>query len=103
MVQGLGAALFEECRYGETGQLLNGSLADYLVPMAMEMPDIVIDHVETPTADTILGAKGCGEAGTAAASACVLNAVNDALTPFGASINTIPITPARILKALNRY
>ncbi|MCL8484258.1 MULTISPECIES: xanthine dehydrogenase family protein molybdopterin-binding subunit [Bradyrhizobium] len=103
VVQGLGAALFEECRYGETGQLLNGSLADYLVPMAMEMPDIVIDHVETPTADTILGAKGCGEAGTAAASACVLNAVNDALTPFGASINTIPITPARILKALNRY
>ncbi|MDU6746481.1 MAG: xanthine dehydrogenase family protein molybdopterin-binding subunit, partial [Bradyrhizobium sp.] len=83
VVQGLGAALFEECRYGETGQLLNGSLADYLVPMAMEMPDIVIDHVETPTADTILGAKGCGEAGTAAASACVLNAVNDALTPLG--------------------
>ncbi|MGJ4931315.1 xanthine dehydrogenase family protein molybdopterin-binding subunit [Bradyrhizobium sp. HKCCYLS2038] len=103
VVQGLGAALFEECRYGETGQLLNGSLADYLVPMAMEMPDIVIDHVETPTADTILGAKGCGEAGTAAASACVLNAVNDALAPFGTSINAIPITPTRVLKALNRY
>ncbi|CCD92132.1 putative carbon-monoxide dehydrogenase large subunit, coxL-like protein [Bradyrhizobium sp. ORS 375] len=103
VVQGLGAALFEECRYGETGQLLNGSLADYLVPMAMEMPDIIIDHVETPTADTILGAKGCGEAGTAAASACVLNAVNDALTPFGASVNAIPITPARVLKSLDRY
>ncbi|MGJ4950291.1 xanthine dehydrogenase family protein molybdopterin-binding subunit [Bradyrhizobium sp. HKCCYLS20291] len=103
VVQGLGAALFEECRYGETGQLLNGSLADYLVPMAMEMPDIVIDHVETPTADTILGAKGCGEAGTAAAAACVLNAVNDALAPFGTSINAIPITPTRVLKALNRY
>ncbi|NPV22705.1 xanthine dehydrogenase family protein molybdopterin-binding subunit [Bradyrhizobium aeschynomenes] len=103
VVQGLGAALFEECRYGETGQLLNGSLADYLVPMAMEMPDIIIDHVETPTADTILGAKGCGEAGTAAASACVLNAVNDALAPLAASINAIPITPARVLKALGRY
>jgi carbon-monoxide dehydrogenase large subunit len=103
VVQGLGAALFEECRYGETGQLLNGSLADYLVPMAMEMPDIVIDHVETPTADTALGAKGCGEAGTAAASACVLNAVNDALAPFGASINAIPITPARVLTALKRF
>jgi len=103
VVQGLGAALFEECRYGETGQLENGSLADYLVPMAMEMPDIVIDHVETPTADTVLGAKGCGEAGTAAASACVLNAVNDALAPFGASINAIPITPARVLKALGRF
>jgi carbon-monoxide dehydrogenase large subunit len=103
VVQGLGAALFEECRYSETGQLLNGSLADYLVPMAMEMPDIAIEHVETPTADTELGAKGCGEAGTAAASACVLNAVNDALSPFDASINAIPITPARILRAMKRF
>jgi aerobic carbon-monoxide dehydrogenase large subunit len=103
VVQGLGAALFEECRYGDTGQLLNGSLTDYLVPMAMEMPDIVIDHVETPTRDTVLGAKGCGEAGTAAASACVLNAVNDALAPFGASINAIPVTPTRVLKALGRF
>ncbi|WP_316189259.1 xanthine dehydrogenase family protein molybdopterin-binding subunit [Bradyrhizobium sp. SZCCHNS1054] len=103
VVQGLGAALFEECRYSETGQLQNGSLADYLVPMAMEMPDIEIAHVETPTEDTVLGAKGCGEAGTAAASACVLNAVNDALAPFDASINAIPITPTRVLKALKRF
>jgi carbon-monoxide dehydrogenase large subunit len=103
IVQGLGAALFEECRYGETGQLMNGSLADYLVPMPMEMPDIVIGHVETPTADTVLGAKGVGEAGTAAASACVLNAVNDALAPFDASINSIPITPIKVLKALKRF
>jgi CO/xanthine dehydrogenase Mo-binding subunit len=103
VVQGLGAALLEECRYSETGQLMNGSLADYLVPMAMEMPDIVIDHVETPTKDTELGAKGCGEAGTAAASACVLNAVNDALVPFGANLNAIPLTPTRILKALKRF
>jgi aerobic carbon-monoxide dehydrogenase large subunit len=103
VVQGLGAALFEECRYGETGQLLNGSLVDYLVPMPMEMPDIIIDHVETPTRDTVLGAKGCGEAGTAAASACVLNAVNDALAPLSASIHAIPITPARVLKALGKF
>lgn len=103
IVQGLGAALFEECRYSETGQLMNGSLADYLVPMPMEIPDIVIAHVETPTADTVLGAKGVGEAGTAAASACVLNAVNDALAPFGATINSIPITPTKVLKALKRF
>ncbi|GAA0003625.1 hypothetical protein BRDID11002_36260 [Bradyrhizobium diazoefficiens] len=82
---------------------MNGSLADYLVPMPMEMPDIVIGHVETPTADTVLGAKGVGEAGTAAASACVLNAVNDALAPFGATINSIPITPTKVLKALKRF
>ncbi|MGQ0686992.1 xanthine dehydrogenase family protein molybdopterin-binding subunit [Bradyrhizobium sp.] len=100
VVQGLGAAFFEECVYGENGQLTNGSLADYLVPMAVEMPDIVIGHVETPTLDTQLGAKGVGEAGTAAASAAALNAVNDAMAPFGGSIAQLPMTPARILKAL---
>lgn len=103
VVQGLGAALFEECHYSDTGQLMNGSLADYLVPMAMEMPEIVIGHMETPTRDTELGAKGCGEAGTAAASAAALNAVNDALAPFHASINQIPMTPALILQALGRF
>ena len=102
VVQGLGAAFFEECLYDENGQLTNGSLADYLVPMACEMPDIEIGHVETPTRDTELGAKGCGEAGTAAASAAALNAVNDAMAPFGATIAQIPMTPARLLKAMNR-
>ncbi len=103
VVQGLGAAFFEECIYGDNGQLANGSLADYLVPMAVEMPDIKIGHVETPTLDTQLGAKGVGEAGTAAASAAALNAVNDAMAPFGGSIAQVPMTPARILKALGKY
>jgi carbon-monoxide dehydrogenase large subunit len=103
VVQGLGAAFFEECLYDENGQLTNGSLADYLVPMACEMPDIEIGHVETPTRDTELGAKGCGEAGTAAASAAALNAVNDAMAPLGATIAQIPMTPARLLKAMNRF
>lgn len=100
VVQGLGAAFFEECRYSETGQLLNGSMTDYLVPMACEMPDIVIRHVETPTRDTELGAKGCGEAGTAASSGAALNAVNDALQPLGAMVSQLPMTPERILRAL---
>jgi aerobic carbon-monoxide dehydrogenase large subunit len=100
VIQGLGAAFFEECVYGDGGQLTNGSLADYLVPMAVEMPDIEIGHVETPTNDTQLGAKGVGEAGTAAASAAALNAINDAMAPFGASIAQVPMTPGRILKAL---
>lgn len=103
VVQGLGAAFFEECRYDEAGQLVNGSLADYLVPMSCEMPDIVIAHMETPTRDTELGAKGCGEAGTAASSAAALNAVNDALAPLNAELTQIPMTPARILKALGAY
>jgi carbon-monoxide dehydrogenase large subunit len=100
VVQGLGAALFEECLYNESGQLMNGSMADYLVPMACEMPDIVLAHVETPTLDTELGAKGCGEAGTSAASGAVLNAVNDALGPLDAVVSQIPMTPQRILRAL---
>jgi len=100
IVQGIGGAMFEECLYDENGALRNGSMADYLVPMATEMPDIVIAHVETPTATSQLGAKGTGEAGTTGAPAAVMNAVNDALTSFGAAVTSQPITPEKILKAL---
>jgi carbon-monoxide dehydrogenase large subunit len=103
VVQGLGAVLFEHCLYDERGQMLNGNMADYLVPMAVEMPDIEVGHVVTPTADSELGAKGAGEAGTAGAPAAVLNAVNDALAPLGAKLITeMPITPTVVLKALGR-
>ena len=102
VVQGLGAALFEKCIYDERGQLTNANMADYLVPMSGEMPDIDIGHVVSPTAESELGAKGAGEAGTAGAAACVANAVNDALAPFGAVITEIPLTPELILTALKR-
>ncbi len=102
VVQGLGAALFEKCIYDERGQLTNANMADYLVPMAGEMPDIDVGHVVSPTAETELGAKGAGEAGTAGAAAAVSNAVNDALAPFGAIITEIPLTPQVILTALGR-
>jgi carbon-monoxide dehydrogenase large subunit len=103
VVQGLGAALYEHCLYDERGQMLNGNMADYLVPMAAEMPDIEVGHVVTPTADSELGAKGAGEAGTAGAPAAVINAVNDALSPLGAKLITeTPITPAVVLKALGK-
>jgi carbon-monoxide dehydrogenase large subunit len=102
VVQGLGAALFEHCRYDERGQMLNASMADYLVPMAGEMPDIAVGHVVSPTADSELGAKGAGEAGTAGAAAAVANAVNDALAPFGATVSEIPLTPEVVLRALGR-
>lgn len=103
VVQGLGAVLFEHCLYDERGQLLNGNMADYLVPMACEMPDIAVGHVVSPTADSELGAKGAGEAGTAGAPACVMNAVNDALAPLGAAtITEMPITPSVVLRALGR-
>jgi carbon-monoxide dehydrogenase large subunit len=100
VVQGLGAALYEESLYGPQAQLLNGSMADYLVPMAGEMPDITIAHVETPMSGTLLGAKGIGEAGTIGAAAAVGNAINDALAPFGAEVMAQPYTPERILQAL---
>jgi carbon-monoxide dehydrogenase large subunit len=101
VVQGLGGALFEHCRYDDQGQLQNASMADYLVPMAVEMPDITIGHVVSPTTESALGAKGVGEAGTAGAAAAVSNAVNDALRPFGAVITAIPITPEDVLRALD--
>jgi carbon-monoxide dehydrogenase large subunit len=103
VVQGIGAALYEHCLYDERGQLLNGNMGDYLVPMAAEMPDIEVGHVVSPTADSELGAKGAGEAGTAGASGAVTNAVNDALRPLGATpITEIPIRPEHVLRALGR-
>ena len=89
VVQGIGGALFEQCLYDERGQMLNGNMADYLVPMAMEMPDIEVGHVVTPTADSELGAKGAGEAGTAGAPGAVMNAINDALRPWARSRSPI--------------
>jgi len=102
VVQGIGAALYEECLYSPDGQMLNGNMADYLVPMSAEMPDIVCAHVETPTMQSQLGAKGIGEAGTAGAPAAVMNAVNDALAPLNARVTAMPFTPERILRALGK-
>ena len=102
VVQGIGSALYEECQYDADGQLLNGSLADYLVPMAGEMPDIKIAHLSTPTGHTALGAKGVGEAGNIGATGAVLNAINNALAPFDTWICEQPATPMRILEALGK-
>ena len=100
VVQGIGSALFEQCRYDSEGQLLNGTLADYLVPMAADMPEIHIGHVETPVPDTALGTKGAGEAGTVGAGAAIFVAVNDALKPLGARVSRQPITPAHVREAI---
>lgn len=102
IVQGIGGALFEECLYDDRGLLLNANMADYLVPMSAEMPDIDVAHVQTPTASSKLGAKGAGEAGTAGAPAAVMNAINDALAPLHAQVFSQPITPEKILKALGK-
>jgi carbon-monoxide dehydrogenase large subunit len=102
IVQGLGGALYEHCVYDEQGNLLTTTMADYLVPMSAEMPEMHIGHVETPTKESLLGAKGAGEAGTAGAPAALMNAINDALRPLGARVTEQPFTPACILRALGR-
>jgi len=102
IVQGIGEALYEELRYGEDGHLETGTLAEYLVPMAAEMPDIAVAHVQTPYEGSSLGAKGAGEAGAAAAPAAILNAVNDALAAHGAALKALPITPTAVLEALGK-
>ncbi|WP_288253848.1 xanthine dehydrogenase family protein molybdopterin-binding subunit [uncultured Hydrogenophaga sp.] len=102
IVQGIGGALFEECLYDEAGLMLNANMADYLVPMSAEMPDVEVAHVMTPTRSSKLGAKGAGEAGTAGAPAAVMNAINDAIAPFGAVVHSQPITPQKLLRALGK-
>jgi aerobic carbon-monoxide dehydrogenase large subunit len=102
IVQGIGAVLYEECVYDENANLLNGTMADYLLPMAREMPDMVIAHVETPEHSTTLGAKGIGEAGLIGAMGSMWVAVNDALKPLGAKVLHQPFTPERILDAIAR-
>ena len=102
IVQGIGGALLEECLYDDSGLMVNASMADYLVPMSAEMPDIEVAHIQTPTATSKLGAKGAGEAGTAGAPAAVMNAINDALSPFDAHVYSQPITPQKVLRALGK-
>lgn len=100
VIMGLGEALLGACRYDANGQLVTGTLADYLVPMASEMPDIDVAHVETPYVGSVLGAKGAGEAGTCGAPAAFLNAVNDALVSTGRRLAHLPISPVAVLAAL---
>ncbi|MEK9647126.1 MAG: molybdopterin cofactor-binding domain-containing protein, partial [Alphaproteobacteria bacterium] len=102
-VQGLGGAFYEHCIYDENGQLQNGTMADYITPMAGEMPDIEVAHVETPTSESELGAKGAGESGTGAAPGVVMNAVNDAIRPLTKGrVTEQPMTPEVVLKALGK-
>ncbi len=96
VAQGIANALFEELVYDEAGNLLTASLADYLPPTIAEMPSIEIEHLVTYSEATITRAKGVGEGGTIGAPAAVINAIVDALSPFGIDLFEIPATPQRI-------
>ncbi len=100
IAQGIGNALLEEIIYDDNGGILTATLADYLPPTAHEIPPIELHHIETPSANSITKAKGLGEGGCIGAPAAVVNAINDALTPFGVEIDEIPATPQRIRTAL---
>jgi carbon-monoxide dehydrogenase large subunit len=100
IAQGVGGALWEHCAYDGAGQLLTTTLMDYALPSASDLPAIEVHHLQTPAPLLAGGFKGAGEAGTTGAPAAILNAVNDALAPFGAAVLDQPITPERVLQAL---
>jgi carbon-monoxide dehydrogenase large subunit len=102
IAQGIGNALLEEIIYDENGGILTATLADYLPPTVREIPEIELHHIETPSVNSITRAKGLGEGGTIGAPAAVINAINDALSPFRVEINEMPATPQRIRAALRK-
>lgn len=100
IAQGIGNALLEEIIYDDNGGILTANLADYMPPTAREMPDIELHHIETPSTQSVTKAKGLGEGGCIGAPAAIVNAINDALTPFSVAIDEIPATPQRVRAAL---
>jgi carbon-monoxide dehydrogenase large subunit len=100
LVQGIAQALWEEAVYDESGTLVTGSFVDYTLPTAADTISFVTDRTTTPASYTSLGTKGVGEAGTIASTPAVVNAIVDALRPFGVTDVPMPCTPERVWKAI---
>ena len=100
LAQGIGTALYEEMRFDRAAQPLASTFADYLLPGALEVPDPIIDHMETPSPITRFGQKGIGEGGAIAPPAAITNAINDALAQLGVELCVSPVTPRRIMEAV---
>jgi carbon-monoxide dehydrogenase large subunit len=100
VTHGIGQALYERIHYDDSGQLVTGTFVDYALPTAAELPSFETDRTETPSPVNSLGVKGVGEAGTIASSACVTNAVLDALRPLGVEFINMPLSPMRIWEAI---
>jgi aerobic carbon-monoxide dehydrogenase large subunit len=101
VAQGIGGTLLEELVYTDEGQLATTSFMDYMIPTAVEIPDVALDHTETPSPHVPGGMKGAGEGGAIAPPAAVANAVEDALHPLGVSITETPLTPAKLWQLLD--
>ncbi len=102
LAQGIGAALAEEIVHDAEGQLLTGTLMEYALPRADQMPPFDVGHLDFPSAVNPLGIKGVGESGVIAPAAAIANAVEDALAEYGVQVSTIPLTGARIFEMLRR-
>jgi len=102
IVQGIGAALYEELRYDEEGQLLTSTFMDYRLPSVEEVPDLELEHIITPNPFTPLGAKGAGESGMLGPPPALCNAVEDALSPFGVKVRQTPLSPERVLDMIEK-
>jgi aerobic carbon-monoxide dehydrogenase large subunit len=102
VAQGIGGGTCEELVYDASGQLVSGSFLDYAVPRAVDVPWLEIDHLCTPSPFTPLGIKGMGEGGTVSPGAVLACAISDALRPFGVRLTELPITPARVLAAIEK-
>ncbi len=100
IAQGIGQAVYEEAVYDDNGNLVTGSLQDYAVPKAQHLPDIEWDTTVTESPHNPLGVKGVGEAGTIAAPPAVVNAVIDALEPFGVEAIDMPLTPEKVWRTI---
>ncbi|MER7207180.1 xanthine dehydrogenase family protein molybdopterin-binding subunit [Streptosporangium sp. NPDC000239] len=100
IAQGVGQALFEEAIHDVEGNLLTTTMADYLIPSAADLPEFVTARTETPATSNPLGVKGVGEAGTIASTPAVVNAVVDALRPYGVHDVRMPCTPERVWRAM---
>ena len=101
LAQGIAQALFEEAVYDDAGNLTTGTFVDYTVPSASDLPSFTTDRTETPSTSNPLGVKGVGEAGTIASTPAVINAVVDALRPFGVNDIRMPATPERVWRAIH--
>jgi len=99
-VHGLGATFLEEFVYDDNGQLLTTSFMDYLKPVAATVPHMELAHMYSPCSTSLLGTKSAGEGGAIGSLAAVANAVEDALTPFGVKVTSLPITPEKVVKAI---
>lgn len=99
-IEGVGGALWEELHYDENGQLLNTDLTSYLHPLAADVPDIRVTHIESPSPFTTLGTKGMGEGSAILPAAAIANAVEDALKSFNVKVDELPLTPERVLSLI---